>query len=259
MPRGAAVATLEFMTRRQGAGATWGYLMRKSRAVRVAGFVGALGASAALVGFAASGTGAYFTDSHSGTIQASTGSVKVITNPGDNGVLNFANLLPGEYQTQQIQYTAAGTGSEDIWLVFPTTDNTPGENPSEAFTGTPADPDPGPLGRYGHLAVSSPTGSFTSYNLATAGTGSHSGPTCDTDANGHGGSNQQLTDPNDRTLPFCSPIKPILLSSGLTYGEGAAATITFGYTPLDKGSQASNVAYKIVATQHGINPNNQFN
>ena len=66
MPRGAVLATLEFMTRRQGAGATWGYLMRKSRAVRVAGFVGALGASAALVGFAASGTGAYFTDSHIG-------------------------------------------------------------------------------------------------------------------------------------------------------------------------------------------------
>jgi hypothetical protein len=51
--------------------------MRKSRAVRVAGFVGALGASAALVGFAATGTGAYFSDSHTGAINASTGSVKV--------------------------------------------------------------------------------------------------------------------------------------------------------------------------------------
>ena len=65
------------MSRRLGAGAKWGYFMRKSRAVRVAGFVGALGASAALVGFAASGTGAYFTDSHTGSINASTGSIKV--------------------------------------------------------------------------------------------------------------------------------------------------------------------------------------
>ena len=55
--------------------------MRKSRAVRVAGFVGALGASAALVGFAASSTGAYFTDSHTGAVNASTGSVKVNVSP----------------------------------------------------------------------------------------------------------------------------------------------------------------------------------
>ncbi len=238
--------------------------MRKSRAVRVAGFVGALGASAALVGFAATSTGAYFTDSHSATIQASTGSVKVATSPGDNGTLNFTNLLPGDYQTQKISYQALGTGSEDIWLVFPT-DPDPAHHPSEAFTGHAGDGAvPGALGRYGHLAVSAPAGSFTSYNLSREGAAApHTGSSCSIDANGHGGSNTQVTSPSDHTVPFCAPADAILLSSGLTYGQAASATITFGFTPLLTGPQAAGLApvaaYKIVATQHGIHPDNQFN
>ena len=39
--------------------------MQKKKAVRLAGFVGAVCATGALVGFGVSGTGAYFTDSHS--------------------------------------------------------------------------------------------------------------------------------------------------------------------------------------------------
>jgi Camelysin metallo-endopeptidase len=235
--------------------------MRKSRAVRVAGFVGALGASAALVGFAATGTGAYFTDSHTGTINTSTGTVKVNVNPAD-GNLNFTNLLPGEYQTQQVQYQATGTGSEDIWLVFPMTASD-GSNPSEALTGNPSDAVTGGLGRFGHLAVDAPAGSFTSYNLNNPGTGIHSGATCGIDGNGHGGSNQQPTGPHDTQVPFCAPASAILLSSGLTTGQADAATITFGYTPLKTGGQGAALApiaqYKIVATQHGIRPDDQFN
>ncbi|HEX4433063.1 MAG TPA: hypothetical protein VHZ96_27560, partial [Frankiaceae bacterium] len=213
--------------------------MRKSRAVRVAGFVGALGASAALVGFAATGTGAYFSDSHPGAINASTGSVKVNVNPAD-GNLNFTNLLPGEYQTQQVQYQATGTGSEDIWLVFPTTGGAGGTNPSELFTGNPSDAAGGGLGRFGHLAVDAPAGSFTSYNLNNPGTGSHSGSTCGIDGNGHGGSNQQAASRADTTLiPFCAPANAILLSSGLTTGQADAATITFGYTPLVENGQGA--------------------
>ncbi len=233
--------------------------MRKSRAVRVAGFVGALGASAALVGFAASSTGAYFTDSHTGTMQASTGTVKVATTPGDKGTLNFTNLLPGQYQNQTISYQALGTGSEDIWLVFPT--NPDGTlNPSEAFTGTPGDGGPhggGGLGRYGHLAISAPAGSFTSYNLSNAV--AHSTDVCPIDINGHGGSNAQAATTADYPS-YCAPKDAILLSSGLTYGQTGAATITFGFTPLLKDPAAQGQAlapvaqYKIVATQHGVRP-----
>ena len=251
MPRGAALATLELMTRRQGAGATWGYLMRKSRAVRVAGFVGAVGASAALVGFAASGTGAYFSDAHSGAINASTGSVRLITNPSD-GQLNFTNLLPGQYQTQQIQYQATGTGNEDVWLVFPT--GSP--NPSEAFTGKPDDAGPGPLGRFGHFAVDSSSGTSPSYNLATRETPGHTGPSCPTDANGHGGSDPQAAT-RTTIVDFCAPPNAILLNN-LAPGQADAATITFGFTPLLEHGQGGPLTtitpYQIVATQHGVRP-----
>ncbi len=235
--------------------------MRKSKAVRLAGFVGAIGASAALVGFAATGTGAYFTDSHTGEVDASTGHVQLDINPAD-GKLSFADLLPGEYKTQTVHYAAHGTGAEDVWLVFPTGN----PNPSEAFTGNPDDgaPAPGALGRYGHFAVTAPAGSFTSYNLSNPGTSSgHTGSSCPTDANGHGGSNQQATDKNDSSVPFCAPPNAILLDSNLTNGATGSATFAFGFTPLLTGPQdaplSKVVSYKIVATQHGIRPDNANN
>ena len=58
--------------------------MKKSKALRLAGFAGALCASGALLGTSISGTGAYFTDSHSGAINASTGHVKVETRRHDS-------------------------------------------------------------------------------------------------------------------------------------------------------------------------------
>jgi hypothetical protein len=239
--------------------------MRKSKAVRVAGFVGALGASAALVGFAATGTGAYFTDSHTGTIQTSTGSVKVNVSPGD-GILTFANLLPGEDKTQTVNYTAAGTGAEDIWLVFPTTGGAGGTNPSEAFTGNPHDGStapggPGGLGRYGHFGLTSAGGNFDSYNLNNRPSDDSSSPVCGIDGNGHGGSSTQAATPGDHTVPYCAPANAILLQSGLTYGQSGSANLTFGFTRLatDQAQSPLNVSYKIVATQAGIRPDNAFN
>ena len=115
--------------------------MRKSRAVRVAGFVGALGASAALVGFAASGTGAYFTDSHNGQINTSTGDVKASITPS-NGVLTFASLLPGEYKNQTISYQALGTGARRHLAGLPDRDGTatttrPKPSPETRMTAVP--------------------------------------------------------------------------------------------------------------------------
>jgi hypothetical protein len=232
--------------------------MRKARAVRIAGFVGALGASAALITAAVQGTGAYFTDSHTGEIDASTGHVQVTISPSD-GKLSFADLLPGDYQTDTIGYTAHGTAAEDIWLVFPT------DGTAEAFVGTAGDGAGGGLGRFGHFALTSTGGaSFTSYNLNNAGTGSHSGSTCPTDGNGWGGSNDQPASPADTTsVAFCAPRNAILLSSGLTDGQTGSAALTFGFTPLLKAPQdgplTKVVNYQIVATQHGIRPDNPFN
>jgi hypothetical protein len=233
--------------------------MQKSKAIRLAGFVGALGASAVLVGAAVQGTGAYFTDSHNGSINASTGHVRVTVTPG-NGNLNFTGLLPGDYQSKNVDYVAHGTGAEDIWLVFPS------DGSAEAFVGAPDDSYGGGLGRYGHFAVSSTNGaSFTSYNLSNERTTDNvAGPNCSVDANGEGGSNAAAADRSDYSVPYCAPRNAILLASGLNNGDSGTATFTFGYTPLmnnpaqqDSGPQT--VAYKIVATQHGIRPDNPNN
>lgn len=237
--------------------------MRNPKKVaKFAGFVGALCATATLVGVSASSTGAYFTDSHTGEIDASSGHVRVNVNPAD-GKLHFDNLLPGEYKTQTLDYTADGTGAEDIWLVFPTTGGPNGTNPSEAFTGRPDDAAGGGMGRYGHFAVSSTDGAhFTSYNLSANRLDDSSAP-CPTDANGEGGSDQQATSKSDYSVPYCAAPTAILLASNKAAGQGGTATFTFGYTPLVTGPQdvpsTKVVSYLIVATQHGIRPDNPNN
>jgi hypothetical protein len=222
--------------------------MLKSTYIRLAGFTVAAGVTASLVGFAASGTGAYFTDSKAGSVNASTGGVHVNTS---DLTLNFAGLLPGDFKTNTVNYTAAGSGAEDIWLVLPT------DGSANAFNGVPA-PGASPLGRYGHFAVTSPEGSFTSYNLASG-----TAP-CPVDGNGHGGSNTQAASTAD-IIPYCPVPSAILLSSNLTYGQSASADVTFGFTKLLKDPAAQDqpmglvAPFKLVATQHGILPNDVNN
>ncbi|UQX88761.1 hypothetical protein M6D93_01875 [Jatrophihabitans telluris] len=223
--------------------------MSKKKLGRIVGFAVAAGATATMVGFAASSTGAYFTDVHNGSVKASLGNVKVNTSDLS---LNFTSLLPGEFQTKTINYTGAGTGAEDIWLVLPS------DGSAAAFNGTGGSD--AALGRYGHFAVSSPAGSFTSYNLASPGSGIHSGDSCGVDANGHGGSNDQAAD-KTTLVNFCPVPNAILLSSNLSYGESASADVTYGWTKLLKGPNldggtplAPIASFRIVATQHGVTP-----
>jgi hypothetical protein len=219
-------------------------------AVGAAAVVGA----ALLIGPATGTTGAYFTESKPGTINASTGGVHLNTT---DLTLNFTNLLPGEFQTKEIDYQSTGTGLQDIWLVLPT------DGSADALNGVAgtASGDRA-LGRYGHFAVSAPDGSFTSYNLATAGTGIHSGDTCSTDSYGRGGSNAQAADKTD-LIPFCPVPNAILLSYGISPGAGGVAQVTFGFTKLLKSGQNAPLgqvaAFKIVATQHGVAPSDPNN
>jgi hypothetical protein len=60
-------------------------------------------------------TGAYFTDSKPGAITGNLGTVAINTD-GQN--INFANLMPGETQTQTVWVQNTGTGNEDIYVVF---------------------------------------------------------------------------------------------------------------------------------------------
>lgn len=223
--------------------------MERKKALKVAGFTGAVCASVALVTAGVSATGAYFTDSHNGAINASTGGVHLNTTDTS---LNFANLLPGEFQTKQIDYQATGTGSEDVWLVLPA------DGSADALTD---DGNGDGLGRYGHFAVSAPAGTFSSYNLRQGSGG------CGIDANGHGGSNQQASSTNnadpDSYVPYCAAPHAILLSSGLSSGQGGTVSITFGFTKvLKSGADAPSAQiakFQIVATQHGVRPDDVNN
>jgi len=87
--------------------------------------IAALTASVALLGgaaFIASGTtGAYFSDTKSGTISGSIGSIKITPYGGSGDAkmnLAFTNMLPGEPQTVTIRYRNTGTVTQDVWIVF---------------------------------------------------------------------------------------------------------------------------------------------
>ncbi len=220
--------------------------MDKKKTARVAGFVGALGASALLLGAAANTTGAYFTDSHDGTLQASRGHLKVYTSDLN---LNFADMVPGEYQTKQIDYSTSSSTTEDIWLQF-----VPGAGYGK-FTGTKDGSDGyagGGLGRFGHFAVQDNAGNtlFSSYNLQNAAQNTSG---C-ADSNGHG-SGPAATSAAD-TPPLCGVPQFIKIESGLPSGANRHMTLTFGNTGRATGQDVAevNAPFKVIATQHGVRP-----
>jgi hypothetical protein len=85
----------------------------------------AIAVSVALLGgtawLAAGATGAYFSDTHGGTISGTVGSVRVTPygGSGANGTdLAFSNLLPGVPQTVTENYQNTGADAEDVYIVF---------------------------------------------------------------------------------------------------------------------------------------------
>jgi len=227
------------------------------KAWRLGGFVAALGASGALIASATGATGAYFTDSHDGTIQAVSGHLKL--NVSGDTSLNFTGLMPGEDQTATVSYhTDLSSGTEDVWLVFP--DN----KAYEQFTGAKNNglwPDGG-LGRYGHFAVSDSNGglAFQSYNLQNRPAGDTSTTDfCSVNADtGRGGSAQQATSATD-TPPYCGVPNAILLASNLGNATDGNITFTFGLTGRQTQQNQAEflpaaLQYQLVATQHGVKP-----
>jgi hypothetical protein len=232
--------------------------MAISKAWRLGGFIAALGASGALIASATGATGAYFTDSHNGTIQAVSGHLKLnIT--GGSTTLNFTGLMPGEDQTANISYhTDLSGGTEDVWLVFP--DN----QAYEQFTGASGNAlwSDGGLGRYGHFAVSDSNGglAFQSYNLKNRPAGDTSTTdSCTVNADtGRGGSDQQAKSVAD-TPPYCGVPNAILLASNLGNATDGTITFTFGLTGRQTQQNQAEflpaaVQYQIVGTQHGVRP-----
>ncbi|HEX2902967.1 MAG TPA: hypothetical protein VHO01_05870 [Jatrophihabitans sp.] len=232
--------------------------MISKKAVKLAGFAGALCASAALVATAASSTGAYFSDSHNGNLTGTSGHLQVVTTGTS---INFSGINPGEDRTQEITYTPTtnSTTNEDVWIVFDAKSAAYG-----AFTGA-ADPTGekysgftrGGLGAYGHFKVLSAQGlGFESYNLAY---GADLAPCANTDSNGDGGSTAQehVVNGVKTPAPYCGVPAAIKLGSNLAPGQASSATITFGLGPKTAAQDTvfANVPFKIVATQPGIRPN----
>lgn len=195
--------------------------MNKSKAARIAGFVAAVGASAALVGAAASTTGAYFTDSHDLTANGAYGSIKISTTHGNEFV--WDNLLPGEPRSSTLGYQNTGKSAEDVWVVFP--DSVLSE-----------------INQLGHYATATIQGNgvtvFNSTNLNGAST-------CPaTDANG----------PTD-----CAPLpKQVKVASNVAPGATGDVTFTFGITGKatnqDNWTGTFTMPLQLVATQNGKAP-----
>ncbi len=216
---------------------------------KVGGFIGTLAAGAALVGTAVTGTGAYFTDSENGGLNASSGHLRLNTTDAN---LTFTDLVPGEDKTHKIDFNVDASGVSDVWLVFDKN-----ETGYANWTGAKGDPlaPGGGLGRYGHFEVANNAGTlFQSWNLQNVPAGSSEVP-CTTNENGHG-QGRPATSVSD-TPPLCGVPTAIKIASDLTSGDGGTLKMTFGITGRWKAQDVPNVAsvpFKVVATQAGIRP-----
>jgi hypothetical protein len=223
----------------------------KINMIKIGGFIATMAAGAAMIGAAATGTGAYFTDSKTGGLVASTGHLTLNTTDAN---LRFENLVPGEDTTKSVDYNVDATGKSDVWLVFKPTDV--GYLAWTGDKGNALYPDGG-LGRYGHFAVANGgTTLFESRNLALDPAGPGTAASCYVDpATGHGGSAVRPTSRDD-ILPYCGVPSAIKIASNLVSGDGGVLNMTFGVTGrwTAQHSPVASVPFTVVATQAGVRP-----
>jgi len=96
--------------------------MRTSIAMRMAAVGTAIALAGAMAVIASGTTGAYFSDSKTGGIGGTVGSIKVQTSggTGTNGAdFAFVNLTPGDFQTITVAFQNVGTLPQDVYLTFP--------------------------------------------------------------------------------------------------------------------------------------------
>jgi hypothetical protein len=223
----------------------------KIKMIKIGGFIATMAAGAAMIGAAATGTGAYFTDSKTGGLVASTGHLTLNTTDAN---LRFDDLVPGEDKTKTIDYNVDATGKSDVWLVF---------NPTDvgylAWTGASDNPlfPAGGLGRYGHFVVANGGSTlFQSRNLKLDPAGPGTAASCSVDPlTGRGGSDVGSTSPTD-TPPYCGVPTAIKIASNLSSGEGGVLNMTFGVSGrwTAQHSPVASVPFKVVATQAGVRP-----
>jgi hypothetical protein len=228
----------------------------KLKCAAIVGTVGLLGGTAYV---AAGSTGAYFSDTHTGAISGTIGSIRITPSGGtesaDGSYMNLAfnDLLPGAPQTVTVDYQNTGNNPEDVYIVFPN---------ATALSALNS------LGSYGTVHLSS-TGYgavgdvFDSANLNDNGTSCPVGST-----------SVQYPTP-------CEPLPSDLLIAS-NVAPGATGTFSFSFNYASKlstqpaagttaywntypvaGQTTTNepadgsgngLPYQIVATQHGITP-----
>ncbi len=195
--------------------------MQKNKTARIAAFIGALGGSAALIGASVAGTGAYFQDStDTNHVTGTMGDIQV---EGVGGLdMVFTKMLPGETHSKTAEYRNSGVNDQDVWIVFTDPDQLHALNT---------------LGTYGEVHVASNgTEKFGSANL---------------------NDNAQSCPPGAGN-PACNPLpKQIKLVDSL--GPDQHGVFSFAFKPSEKFKSVQNAQllgldYKLVATQHGIDP-----
>ena len=211
--------------------------------IRLAGFVATVGAAAVMVAATVASTGAYFSDTKSGSINGTFGNVSVATSGGSGANsldFTFTKMLPAEWKTAKITVTNTGTGPEDIWMVF--------DNANKSWSWLNS------LGTYGEMTI-----------------------------NGKNYNNLNNKYPQGTPSPGYPPIAFVpaqnkigTLAPGLTYTfevkfrwtyKTKAAALQNGPAfwtgnpdnPVLDTSAPGPLTYAIVATQPGITPDNQWN
>jgi hypothetical protein len=213
----------------------------KTRGLALLATVALLGGTA----WIASGTtGAYFSDTHTGAISGSIGTITVHVDGGGTASapgLHFTNLIPGTPQTVSVKYTNTGSSPQDVWIAFPNATALSALNN---------------LGSYGSVSVSNTNASnhtvtvFQSSNL-------------DDNLTECGGTFSS-------TPPLCNPLpKSVQVASSVAAGASGTVSFTFGYSiQLDNKSQnkpfnvypASSGQYDHVSNRNGqltINPSDE--
>jgi len=208
----------------------------KSRVARIGAFVGSVGVTAALVGFAASGTGAYFSDAKpDNQIKGTMGSVAIEGHDGggaNNLDITFTKMLPGEAQAKSLRFQNTGQNAEDVWVVFDQ-DKLGDGNATTGLNST---------GQYSEVLIkSSGTKVFYSKNL----------------------NDRASTCPPGTGTPTCRPL-PHMVKLQDSLAPGANGTMEFTFTPSARykgnaGLPVLDLPYTLVATQHGIRPDDSLN
>ena len=225
--------------------------MLKTKFRRFAALLAVIALATSAIGLTVAGTGAYFTDSKPGQVAANFGSVSVAVS-GAN--INFANLLPGEVQSQTVTYQNTGTGNEDMWLAF--------DNTNFAWSMV------NDLGQYGKFVINGKTYDNLSNKLGNTTTGVPGAPIAGVFM---GGSCSTVNRVPTNYLP-----SRIFLGT-LTPGQAATFDIAFNiiacksdggggalwssvandFSPLIAGPTPLN--FKIAAFQPGVSPTDPFN